>query len=73
MVTTVRVSEATRQRIRGLSRGRSADEVINEALDQLDRRQFWDQYAAAARADEGTAEDHAERQAWDSILEEGLD
>jgi Arc/MetJ-type ribon-helix-helix transcriptional regulator len=74
MVTTVRVSEATRDRLRavGLPAHQTADEVINAALDELERRRFWDQYAEAARNDDPTAEERAERDAWDGTLGDGL-
>ena len=74
MVTTVRVSEATRQRLRtvGLP-SQTADEVINTALDELERRRFWDAYAVAARADTPSAEEQAEREAWDGTLGDGLE
>jgi hypothetical protein len=75
MVTTVRVSEATRDRLRavGLPAHQTADEVINAALDELERRQFWDAYAKASQMDKPTPEEQAEQAAWDSTLGDGLE
>jgi predicted transcriptional regulator len=75
MVTTVRVSEATRDRLRaaGQPTHQTADEVINTALDELERRRFWDEYAQAARADRSTPKEQAEQEAWDATLTDGLE
>lgn len=42
--TTIRVSEATRDRLAALSRstGRPMNEIVERALDALDRRVFFD-------------------------------
>jgi hypothetical protein len=73
VVTTVRVSEATRERLRevGLP-SQTADEVINAALDELERRRFWDAYAVVARAGTPSEEEQAEWEAWDSARGDGL-
>jgi predicted transcriptional regulator len=74
VVTTVRVSEATRDRLRAAAQPAhlTADEVINTALDELERRRFWDAYAQAARADTPTSEEQAEQAAWDATVGDGL-
>jgi predicted transcriptional regulator len=75
MVTTVRVSEATRDRLRAVGQPahQTADEVINAALDELERRRFWEAYAQAVRADNPTPEELTEQAAWDATVGDGLD
>ena len=49
MATTVKVSEATRDRIRSFG-GATLEETIVEALDALDEQRFWEQAERAAAA-----------------------
>lgn len=53
MSTTIKVSVATRDRVKaiGAQRHQSADKVIQAALDELDRAAFWDAYDASVAAD----------------------
>lgn len=71
VATTVRVSEATRARVaaKAAERGRSIGAVVDEALDALDRADFWEQTRAAlARHPQaGTADPGWERAARDGL------
>ena len=49
MATTVKVSEATRDRIRSFG-GATLEATIVEALDALDEQRFWEQAERAAAA-----------------------
>jgi hypothetical protein len=72
-MAATRLSTATWDRLRtsGLP-GKTADELINALLDELERRRFWDQYATAARHDVATLEQQAEHEAWEQTLSDGL-
>lgn len=75
-VTTIKVSAATRDRVKALSAEthQSAEQVIQDALDELDCRLFWDRYDAAAAAEAApSAEETAEHVGWDATLTDGLD
>ena len=49
MATTMQVSEASRDRLRALGRpGATLEETLLEALDALEREQFWAEVEAAA-------------------------
>jgi hypothetical protein len=49
MATTMQVSEASRDRLRALGRpGATLEETLLEALDALERQQFWAEVEAAA-------------------------
>ena len=67
MSTTIRVSEATRDRFAHLAdaTGRPMTQLLDEAVDALERRLFFDQFVARfdeLRSDAGTwAEIEAER------------
>jgi predicted transcriptional regulator len=67
MSTTIRVSEATRDRFAGLAKatGRPMTELLDEAADALERRLFFDQLAARyselRRDEQAWAEIEAER------------
>ena len=69
--TTIMVSLTTRDRIKsiGAQRHQSADKVIQSALDELDRKLFWDDYDAAAAADQEPDDSTSE---WDATLTDGL-
>lgn len=72
MTTTIRVSEETRDRLAALaaSTGRPMTRVLDEAVDALERRVFFDllnrRYQALGQDTEARAEIEAERQ-----MEEG--
>ena len=72
MATTVRVSEQTRARAAALAaeRGRSIGEVVDEALDALERAEFWRKtQEALARHPVELDEDPA----WELSVADGLD
>jgi hypothetical protein len=71
--TTIKVSTHTRDRIRafGGPEHKSADAVIVEALDELERRRFWDQFDAAVAA-EGGDDLRDESEVWAGTLKDGL-
>ena len=77
--TTVRVSEQTRDRLAALAkqRGKPMIDVIEEAVDALERRVFWDAvdsgYETLRNDKEAWAEVLAERAEWDGTLRDGLD
>jgi hypothetical protein len=52
MATTIKISIATRDRIKAMG-GETYEETIIEALDALDRKRFWDEADAALRWREG--------------------
>lgn len=68
--TTIKVTTTTRDRIKaiGSQRHESADKVISAALDELDRKLFWDDYDAAARADPAPRASTE----WERTLTDGL-
>jgi predicted transcriptional regulator len=71
MATTVRVSEATRERAAALAarRGSSIGDLVDDALDAYERAEFWRQtQEALARHPESLDEDPA----WDRSLRDGL-
>ena len=61
MATTMQVSEASRDRLRALGRpGATLEETLVDALDALEREQFWSEAEAAdARRRGMTAEEQA--------------
>ena len=77
--TSLPVSPATLERLRELARwaGVSVDAALDQAVQELYDRKFWDVVNAgyaALRADPGAwAEVEAERKAWDGTLLDGLD
>jgi len=77
MSTTMRVSEATRAKFAQMSAetGRPMAQLLDEAADALERRLFFDAYAARyaeLRADPaGWSEVLAERAEWDTTLLDG--
>ncbi|HUG60657.1 MAG TPA: hypothetical protein VMP03_02355 [Methylomirabilota bacterium] len=76
---TVRVPQATHQRLRGLAekRGRPIGEVIDEAARKLEDADFWAEVNASYErlyADPvARAEYEAEMALWDSTLMDGLE
>lgn len=74
MATTVRVSEATRARAASLAaaRGSSIGAVVDDALEALERAEFWQQtqYALADDPDAGTPDPVWERAAHDGLNRE---
>jgi hypothetical protein len=48
MATTIKISIATRDRIKAMG-GETYEDTIIEALDALDRKRFWDEADAAIR------------------------
>lgn len=77
--TTVRVSETTRDRLAALAkqRGKPMIDVVEEAVDALERRVFWDAvdagYEVLRRDEDAWAQVLAERAEWDGTLRDGLD
>jgi predicted transcriptional regulator len=71
--TTIKVSTATRDRIKalGTTRHQSADAVIQDALAELERKLFWEQFDAAV-ATEGEGDLKAETENYSSSLKDGL-
>lgn len=72
MATTVRVSEATRERAAAIAarRGSSIGDVVDEALDAYERAEFWRQtQEALARHPEALSPDPA----WDRGTADGLE
>jgi hypothetical protein len=73
------VNEAVGQKLRELSErtGRPVVEVLERAVEEYHRRQFWDAVDAgyaALRADPAAwAAEQAERNEWDGTLADGLD
>jgi predicted transcriptional regulator len=72
--TTIKVSKETRERIKalGAAQRQSADAVVQAALDELDRRIFWDQFDAAV-AVHGVDDLRAESELYAGTLKDGLD
>lgn len=72
MATTVRVSEATRARAAALAaaRGTSIGVVVDEALEALERDEFWRQTRAALGAHPVELDDDP---AWESSVADGLE
>ncbi len=79
MSTTIRVSEATRDRFARLAEatGRPMTGLVAEAVDALERRLFFEEVSARyseLRADSVVwAEIEAERRQWDPALGDGLE
>lgn len=79
MSTTIRVSEATRQRAADLaaSSGRQMQVIVEEALVAYERAQFWESFASGYRriADDTDAFDtvQAERRGEEPALRDGLE
>jgi hypothetical protein len=77
--TTIKVSIRTRDRVKliGQRTHQSADGVIQDALDELDRKLFWDEYDAASTAiaidSRALGEEIEERNAWNATLTDGTD
>jgi phage terminase large subunit-like protein len=75
----VRVSEQSHHRLRELAAqsGESMQTVLEKALEQYRRQQFWKEldvaYAALASDPEAMAEYQAELAIWDCTLMDGLD
>jgi hypothetical protein len=74
MLTTIKVSTETRDRIKalGATRNKSAEAVVLEALDELDRRVFWDQMDAAVDL-HGPNDLRDESELFAAALKDGLD
>jgi predicted transcriptional regulator len=77
MATTIKVSEATRDRVKaiGAQTRQPADAVISQALDELERKLFWQDYAAQRASERGPLPQSAlaERAAWDATADDGLE
>lgn len=77
--TTVRISEASRDVLRELSRSTCAtmQEVMEKALLEYKKRLFWDQaaqdFTALGEDPEAWRTELAERELWDATLGDGLD
>jgi predicted transcriptional regulator len=71
-MTTIKVSTTTRDRIKalGAAQHQSADAVILEALAELERRVFWDQFDAAVAENPGDLA--AESALYADSLKDGL-
>lgn len=78
MSTTIRLNDATKKRIAALSRstGRAMTDLLEQAIDMLDRKLFMDEvnrrYAELKADPEAWAEIVAERREWDATLLDGL-
>jgi predicted transcriptional regulator len=75
--TTIKVSEATRDRIKQLatSAEQTADQVVTRALDEYERALFWEEYRRAAEAERKSphyAQIQAELAICDGALGDGL-
>lgn len=70
MATTVRVSETTRRRAASLAReaGTSIGELVDQALDTYESKQFWSKTQAALVGRAATDSD-----GWDAVDRDGLD
>lgn len=76
MSTTLRVSEHTRAHAASLAAasGRSIGHVVEQALVEYERAEFWRQTAAALAQHNGAdADDADDEQAWDRATRDGLD
>ena len=75
MATTMQVSEASRDRLRALGRpGATLEETLVDALDALEREQFWaEAEAAAARRSAMTVEEQAAVAAAEADAQRWLD
>ena len=75
MATTMQVSEASRDRLRALGRpGATLEETLVNALDALEREQFWaEAEAAASRRRSMTAEERATVAAAEADAQRWLD
>jgi hypothetical protein len=75
MATTMQVSEASRDRLRALGRpGATLEDTLVEALDALEREQFWAAAAAAqARRQAMSAEELAAVAAAEADVQRWLD
>lgn len=79
MSTTLRVSDELHHRIAHLAktRGQRLQDIIGQAIDALERAQFWDDFDASwqrIRNDpEQWAQVQAERAVWDRTLKDGLE
>jgi hypothetical protein len=75
--TTVKVSTATRDRIKsaGMAMRLTADEVINSALEALERDRLWESWRSAAASSSPAARlSYVEDQkVYDGMLTDGLD
>jgi hypothetical protein len=75
--TTVKVSTATRDRIKsaGMAMRLTADEVINSALEALERDRLWESWRSAAASSSPAARvSYVEDQKdYDGMLTDGLD
>lgn len=77
MATTIKISIATRDRIKAMG-GETYEDTIIEALDALDRKRFWDEADAAIRwreslpPEERARIEDAER-AEDEVLDRAFD
>ncbi|HVK10358.1 MAG TPA: hypothetical protein VM597_16445 [Gemmataceae bacterium] len=77
--TTLIVTEVVGRKLRELAAktGRPVDEVLERAVEEYHRQQFWaavDAGYAALRADPNTWDaEQAERNEWDGTLADGLD
>lgn len=71
--TTIKVSTHTRDRIKslGATRKLSADAVIQEALAELEKRVFWEQFDRAVQI-EGEGDLRAEAEKFSGSLTDGL-
>lgn len=81
--TTIKVTPATRDRVKalGASTHETAEQVVSRALDELDRRVFWERFAQthaahAAETEAHAADDAVEREdaaLWAGTLRDGLE
>jgi predicted transcriptional regulator len=71
--TTIKVSTHTRDRIKALGavQHKSADAIIQDGLDELERKAFWDQFDAAVAANPGDLA--AEAELFSDTLKDELD
>lgn len=78
-MSTVRINESTHATLRSLAAeaGETMQAVLDKAVEEYQRRLFWDQVEAAAgdlRRDAAAwKEELAERRAWEATLSDGLE
>lgn len=79
MSTTIRITDEAKRRIALLAdeTGRPMTELLDEAIEQLERKIFFDnlnkRYAELRADPVAWAEIEAERREWDKTLRDGLD
>ena len=77
--TTIRVSLETRDKLKEITErtGESMQSVVDRAIEELRRRDFWDRtnsaFAALRKDDDAWRAEQKERSEWDQTLADGLE